>query len=64
MGQKLTVSAREMSPMDDAGFFSVVLSYKMALVSPTRTEHLLSFGVRPPIKPSLSGAWSGVRAAP
>ena len=28
MGQKLTVSARETSPIDDAGFFSVVLSYE------------------------------------
>ena len=37
MGQKLTVSARERSPMDDTGFFSVMLSYKMALVSPNRT---------------------------
>ena len=41
MGQKLTVSARETSPMDDAGFFSVVLSYKMALVSPNRTLAVL-----------------------
>ena len=41
MGQKLTVSARETSAMDDAGFFSVVLSYKMALVSPNRTLAVL-----------------------
>ena len=41
MGQNLTVSARETSPMDDAGFFSVVLSYKMALVSPNRTLAVL-----------------------
>ena len=41
MGQKLTVSARETSPMDDAGFFSVVLSYEMALVSPNRTLAVL-----------------------
>ena len=41
MGQKLTVSARETSPMDDAGFFSVVLSYKMALVSPNITLAVL-----------------------
>ena len=62
IGQRLTVSARVTFSMDDAGFFSVVLSYKMALVS--QTEHLLSFGVRPPIKPSLSGAWNGVPPAP
>ena len=41
MGQKLTVSARETSPMDDAGFFSVALSYKMVLVSPNRTLAVL-----------------------
>ena len=41
MGQKLTVSARETSPMDDAGFISVVLSYNMALVSPNRTLAVL-----------------------
>ena len=41
MGQKLTVSAREASPMDDAGFYSVVLSYKMVLVSPNRTLAVL-----------------------
>ena len=40
-GQKLTVSARETSPMDDAGFFSVVLSYEMALVSPNKTLAVL-----------------------
>ena len=43
MGQKLTVSARETSPVDDAGFFSVVLSYKMALVSPNRTLAVLRY---------------------
>ena len=41
IGQKLTVSARETSPIDDAGFFSVVLSYEMALVSPNRTLAVL-----------------------
>ena len=41
MGQKLTVSAREASPMDDAGFFSVELSYKMALVSSNITLAVL-----------------------
>ena len=33
------------------------------LLSP-QTERLLSFGVRPPIKPSLSGAWNGVPPVP
>ena len=41
IGQRLTVSARQTSPMDDAGFFSVLLSYKMALVSPNRTLAVL-----------------------
>ena len=35
------MSARQTSPMDDAGFFSVVLSYKVALVSPNRTLAVL-----------------------
>ena len=41
IGQRLTVSARVTSPMDDAGFFSVVLSYKVALVSQNRTLAVL-----------------------
>ena len=35
------MSARQTSLMDDAGFFSVVLSYKMTLVSPNRTLAVL-----------------------
>ena len=35
------MSARQTSPMDDAGFFSVVLSYKMTLVSSNRTLAVL-----------------------